>query len=506
MKVLLPIFILFWSLLSFAQNVEKGEIVKDRQFLIDKKELTSNDIYGNFVAVRPHRINGTIRNYYIEFFSELNFEDRIEIETSNDTDILDVFILNEKAHIFIKEREDQSISLRLDIIDLRSKKVSKNELLKVDKDSNKPLFKALKHNYFINLEVSEHLILNFPVIEDKITYAYIKVFSQELSEVTQYNCYADDSVSHKNTSFLNAKYVHDKIYALFQLNNNTNEAQRFYRLIELTKKGKRFLDIEVPIDSYELINSGIKNNHMIIAGLYSKSKKGGFKGFTFYNINLDTFEVESQNQSAFLNEKAQRYFTGLFKGNRRIDINNIFIDDQLNTYITGRFYILIKQSVPIGIPIASFTTGAITTFITVNPISYSYKVFDDILFGKINPKGELNWDNILELRQTEKIDSKSNKRDSSTFTYFENNEIHVILNGFIDTEKTPLIVKQDKRMNKTNFYDISINTHGGISPKIIFPNSEADIIFKAESVVKSNDIIHVLGQGNMRKQLLKLKL
>ncbi|MFD2916479.1 hypothetical protein [Psychroserpens luteus] len=508
MKFTTFIFILFFSgfYFGFSQQIAKGEIVKDRQFLIDKSEITASDDQGNFISIRPHRINGTLRNYYVEFFNSLNFTERLEIETKNETDILDVFILNEKAHIFIKEREDQTISLRLDVVDLKTKSLTKKELLKTDKDTDKPLFKALKNNYLINLERSSNLVLNFPVVEDQSTFAYVKVFSLDVEEITQINVFADEDISHRNTSFLNAKFINNKVYALFQLHDKNDDNLRFYRLIERSQAGERFLDIEIPVDSYELINSKVKDNHMIIAGLYSHSKKGGYKGFTYYKINLESLELESQKQSEFYNEKAKNYFSGWLIGNRSVDINNLFIDDEFNTYIVGQFYILKRESLPIGIPIASFGVGAISAFITINPISYSYKVFDDILVGKINDQGIINWDNVLELRQTEKIKSKSNKRDSSTFTFFANNQINIFINGYIDPDKEKLIVKQDKRLNKTNFYNITVNEQGIIAPNIVFPNVDSEIIFRAESSVKSNSIIHILGQGNMRKQLLKLNL
>nr|WP_321221931.1 hypothetical protein [uncultured Psychroserpens sp.] len=489
---------------SFSQQIAKGDIVKDRQFLIDKPELTATDEFGNFISIRPHRINGTLRNYYVEFFDNLNFTERLEIETQNDTDILDVFILNNKAHIFIKERENQTISLRLDVVDLKSKSFAKKILLQTDKETDKPLFKALRDNYFIDLQVSSNLVLNFPVVEEQSTFAYIKVFSKNLEEVTQVNVFADDNISYRNTSFLNAKFINDKAYVLFQLKDKEDDKKRFYRLIEHTKDGEQYIDIEIPEDSYELINSSIKDKHLIIAGLYSHFKKGGYKGFTYYKINLDTFNLESQQQTEFINEKAKSYFSGLFTGNRNIDINNLFIDDDLNTFIIGQFYILRKQSAPIVFPIASFSIGTISAFVTVNPISINYKVFDDILIGKISPQGQITWDNVLELRQTEKIKSKSNKRDSSTFTCFENNQINIFINGYIDLDKEKLIVKQDKRLSKTNFYNITVNQHGGITPKIVFPNADSETLFRAETAVKSKNIIYILGQGNMRKQLLKL--
>jgi len=503
-SLIYPLVFLIMAL-GFSQNIQKGDIIKDRQFLIDKTELTANDSLGNFVSIRPHGSTMNLRNYHIEFFENLNFTERIEIETQNETDILDVFILNEKAHVFIKELDNQTVSLRLDIIDLKSKVLSKKVLLQTDKDSDKPVFKALKDNYLITLEHNDNLVLNFPVVEDQSTFAYVKAFNHKLEEITQINVFADEDISHRYTKFLNAKFLNNKMYALFQLKDKKDDNKRFYRLVERSLEGERFIDIEIPSDSYELINSEIKENHMIIAGLYSHHINGGFEGFTYYKINLESLELESQKQSEFYNDKAKDYFSGWFTGNRRVDINNIFIDANLNTYIVGRFYVLAEQSAPVGMPIATFSAGGISVFVTTNPISYGYKLFDDILVGKINPEGAIDWDNVLELRQTEKITKKSNKRDSSTFTCFENNQIHIFMNGSIKPDKDKLIIKQDKRLNKTNFYNITVNEHGGILPNIVFTNVDSEIIFRAESTVKSNTMIHILGQGNMRKQLLKLK-
>ena len=112
----------------------------------------------------------------------------------------------------------------------------------------------------------------------------------------------------------------------------------------------------------------------------------------------------------------------------------------------------------------------------------------------------------MQLRQTEKISSKSNKRDSSTFTFFSNNEINILINGSIDEDKEELIVKQDKRPSKTNFYNITVNPHGGITPNILFPNKDSETIFRTENAVIYDVTIHILGQGNMRKQSLLLKI
>ena len=170
-------FLLLFAFTSFyycsSQNIKKGDIVKDRQFLIDKGEITASDNQGNFVSIRPHRINGTLRNYFVEFYNDLNFTNRIEIETQNKTKILDVFIINKKVHIFIKEEGNKTISLRCDIIDLNSQSKTQKILYEIDKDSSSEIYKTLKNDYDISLEYSSLFVLTFPVVEEKIKYTFV---------------------------------------------------------------------------------------------------------------------------------------------------------------------------------------------------------------------------------------------------------------------------------------------------------------------------------------------
>ncbi|MDA9970440.1 hypothetical protein N9E56_01250 [Flavobacteriaceae bacterium] len=494
-----PFLLLFFFsfLIASSQEIQKGSVNKDRQFLIDQKEISATDSLGNFVSIRPHRINGTLRNYFIEFHDALNFTKRVEIETQNETKILDVFIVNEKAHVFIKERENKSISLRCDLIDLKTQSFEQKLLLKVNKKSTLEIFRALKNDFEINLEHSSQIVLSFPVIKDKLLYAYVKVFTKDLEELKEHKIYADKNIPSTNTRFLNTSQDHNNIYLLF--NVIYSKDKKTYKLIELNSK--KSLEIQIEPDTYELINSDIRESHYVISGLYSKQKDNRFLGFTNYTIDLGTFTLKSQQRTVFSNERARQYFKGIFKADRSIDIKNIFIDEQLNTYVIGQFYIMKKQQVNVGIPIATLSIGTLSVFVTINP-TISYKVYDDILIGKINPNGELLWDNVLELRQTEEINNKYKKRDSSTFTFFANNHPNILMNGYINTKKDRLIIKQDKRLSKTNLYNVKVTADGKILPEVLFQNS--DFIFIADRAVKTKNNIHILGQGNMRKQLLKL--
>ncbi|MDO5978144.1 hypothetical protein [Flavivirga spongiicola] len=141
----LLILSIFICLKSVSQNftINKGEIIKDRQFLIDKNEITTCDKNGNFISIRPHRINGTLRDYNIEFFNKLNFLERQFVETKNSTKILEVFIKNNKVHVLIKEHDNKSISLRFDLFDLDEKTLIKKNLIHVSKSLDGELYSAL---------------------------------------------------------------------------------------------------------------------------------------------------------------------------------------------------------------------------------------------------------------------------------------------------------------------------------------------------------------------------
>lgn len=504
MKNLLILFTFFISLLSFSQELTltKGEILKDRQFLIDNHEISVSDDDGNFISIRPHRVNGTLRDYYVELYDTLNFDSRLKVSTQNQTEILDAFILTKKVFIFIKELHKNKVSLRFDQLDLVSKKISHKTIVEINKNDNLETYKALKNDGNISIDYSNNILISYSQIKNKTLSTQILLFNQQLEKILDQKVLPNSHIKAKNVSFLNMFQSNDLVYLLF--NYKDQDGKKFYQLIELQNFTQRELTIPIKHNFYEIVNSNIKNNNYIISGLTSEKRKGGYKGFSYYKINLNSFKLIVQEYTPFISEDVSKYFTGFFKGNRDIDIRDIFTDNQGNTYLIGQFYKTIKQAVPILSPFAVFSVGAVAVYITYNPINIKHKVYDDILIAQIDNNGKIVWDKLLELRQTKKIKSISYTRDSSYFTFFENNQINILMNGFINIEKDKLLVKQDKRKNKTNFYNITINPEGNITPNVLLSNSESDIIFKADKTIISNTNIHILGQGNMRKQLLRI--
>lgn len=499
---LITFFILIIAINLSAQNttLNKGEIIKDRQFLLDKNEITVADNEGNFVSIRPKKNNGVIHDYFVEFFNNLNFSERIEFKNINRIKILKTFIKNEKVYLFIKEELDNGFLLRFDLVDIKSKKITQKIALEIDKSTSPSLYKSLKNDNNIFLEESSKIILTIPVVENKKTIAFVKIFSENLENLSQHEIFPDENLSFKYANFLNTSQFNNKVYLLFNL--TLNKEEKIYRLIELSNGDEKNLDIPIETSTYELIASKIKNTTLVICGLYSKKRKGGFEGVTSYKIDLNSFSVTSQIQSQFSNSEVSNYFKGFFNKKRSLDIKNIFVDDKLNTYLVCQFYRIRRQAIPIMGITAQIGSSF---FITYNPISVKYKLYDDLLIYKINLDGKLNWDKILEFKLIEKSSSKSNKLDSSVFAFLLNNKVNIFLNGYINPKKEKVLVKQDKKFSKTNFYNVIFNNEGRMDVKTIFSNAGSKIIFRTGKTVQSNKVLYNLGQGNMRKQLLQIR-
>lgn len=498
------LFILTLHSSTFTQEykISRGDIKKDRIFLMDKTEITVNDEEGNFISIRPQKDNGVIFNYHIEFFENLNFKDKIEIKNDNKIKILKVFIKNNKTYIFIKENISNGFLLRIDLIDINTKQIAQRNVLEIDKDISPNIYKSVKKDLNIYLEHSSKIILTIPFVEDKKTNTLVKVFSDSIEGVEEENIYPDETISYKNTNFLTTLQHNNKIYLIYNI--VFNDDRKIYRIIELSSRNsKRNLDIPITADTYELLTSTIKNKQLIISGLFSNKKKNRFQGTTNYIIDLKSFSVTSSKQNTFLNPEVSKYFNGLFKTNRSVDIKNILVDDDLNTYLVFQFYKVKKQSIPL---VGLTLSYGSSVFLTYNPIKAKYKLYDDLLFCKINNESDLEWDKVLHFEQLQKISSKSNKRDSSVYSFLFKNKLNLLLNSYINTKKEKIIVKQDSNFGRTKFYNISLSNDGNISLKEIFSNAKSKIIYRADKTLKYKNYLFNLGQGNMRKQLMKIEL
>jgi len=502
-KLFTLLFFVFFFSNSQVEHYSKGTINKDRLFLIDRSEISAIDENENFISIRPHRINGTLRNYNIEFYKNLNFDSRLEVRTQNQTQILEVFIKNGKVYVLIRETNKKSTSLRFDIINLSNKNVSKKELFNLDKNNNSSLFKSLKHDSNIYIDHSNNILIGIPFIENDDLATKIYSFNKNLDKQFEKTIVPKKGIKPKNISLLNIFQNQNQTFFLYNYKNENNE--KHYQLVKLNNGDTDELTFKIEHELYEIVNSNTDENTLIICGLTSKKRKGDYNGFSYYKIDLNEFNLTIQNQVPFISEEILNYFQGLFKGKKEIDIQNIFIDNANNTYIVGQFYQRIKHTLPEG-PYALFSVGATAVYITYNPIQFDSKEkeYDDILIAKIDNKGNLIWDKLLGLKKTGKIKSISYHRDSSYFTFFDNNGLNILMNGFINIEKEKLKVKQDKRKGKTNFYNIVVSPEGTILTNILLSNSDSEIIFKAKKSIFSNGNIYNLGQGNMRRQLIKI--
>lgn len=503
--LLLPFF-------TFSQNdlVELGQEKKDGQYLIDPSQKSAIDSKGNFICIRPHHVNGALRNYFFESYDGLNFKQRTEIETSDDfsttTSIEKVFLVNAKAYVFLKIKKGGQVSIRTDIIDVNTNSVTTKNVLEINKQQDKNLFKGLTKNEILINKSQSGFVLSVAGSNKETGYCFIKVLDSALNTTLEKKIYPDKALGSKNLQFLNLDINKDDLYLLY---SSRVKEQTNYILTRIIDSQEKKIVVNKKADHYELIQTNFSNNNFIISGLYSKKNDSRYLGYSLFKINLDQMQVAHKSYTEFKNEDHKKYFTGLFKARRGIDLKNIFIDELGDIYITGQFYERFQQQI-------AGASGLLVSVIADAFASYfpqeEEKMFEDIFVTKINSKGEIVWEKVINMRSTTKIE-KTDTRDYNYFSLMQNKKLTLFLNAKIDTRlnkktnKPELFVKQGKRKAKTGLHKLVFGENGDLNTYEVLSNDDSNVIFKTSKFLKNDDSnIYVLGKGNRRRQLLKMKL
>lgn len=503
-RIVLSIFFLGLWITSAGQesrNIQKGNINKDRYFLNKKVEIPIVDDDGNYIAVRPHPgLYNT--EYAVEFYSDAALEERIVFETDKDTEILDCFYSSGEVLVLKHVYYRHDASLRVDHINKSTGDKHEEVLLSSNRKEEKDFFKyfeAFQNSYVL---LDDRLIITIPFINTEKQLAIKTVVYDYRSRSTTIESFVpNQSLSRKEISYLNTFVYKGRVLSLFSV--TSEEIGNSYQIFDM-ESGTKLTEGPIAFGQFDLINTRIDGDILNLFGLFSYKKRMRFDGYTHYKFDLAEMKFLGNKSTDFRNEDVVNYFSGFLIKKRRIDINNIYSDSEGNFYIIGQTHVVRRQAVPVAIPIAAFTVGSVAIFISVSPPGPAEKIYDDILIAKLDSNGNLLWERLLELGRTTAIKQTDNKRDSSFFTYFEDDKLHILMNGYINQNRNKLVVKQDKGMNMTNFYDISLDPEGALNTNIIFPNEDSEIIFKANNTIIQDGVMYNLGQGNMRKQLMKV--
>ncbi|NQY07025.1 MAG: hypothetical protein HRT68_12775 [Flavobacteriaceae bacterium] len=493
--------------MSFSQDIsfEKGELIKDRLFLIDKQESTVLDKQGNIYGVRPHRVNGVMRNYYVEFFEDLNFGKRIEIETNQKTNVVteieETFALDNRLLVFTKEYTGSYATLYVDILGIDSKTfLERKELVTGERNSNKNVYKALKEsNFEIKNNLNGFLLLLQAEEEDKLQ-VKLTVYGKNIEKVATKEFYPNKPIDFKKTTYLTVLADGDIIYIL---TSYEKEEKLFYRLNLLDENANiKSLDIPSKEGYYELVSLTNTDEELIIAGFVSKLKKGRYQGYCYYAVNKETFELSRNKYDTFKNQDISDYFSGFLKGDRGVQIKDVFVDEENNTYVACQFY---KAGNTKLLVLAQFDLLIATAiYVSSHGNRVFDKLFDDILVVKFDAEGALVWENLIRLK-TQKKKQDKNKQDYNYFSYYNEQGVNVLLNAQINNKEGEFKVNQAKQKSKTNLYNLVFSSSGQIELKAVLSNAKTEAIFPTKDVQIDQNHIYILGQGNMRKQMLKIQ-
>jgi len=308
------LFFLFFcaSTSIFSQNIsfEKGEETKDSNILVDYKEYHIVDSLNNLVAVRPYHSSTGLKHYYLEFYADLNFNERKKINVTNNTEILSVFTIKNMGYVLMHEKKQGTIILKADIINFEDKTIERKQLLSVNKNDQPHNYKGLKTSSKINIDYSKDLLISYTSKKKEEDYVFLHFFNENLIETFNSKSLIGSEEA-RNVKLLDIKQHNNKAYVLTSyqdLNKKFN-----YQLFEIDQNEQKETRIITTDNNFEQINSIIIDNKHIISGLYSKKKDKPLLGYTYYQINIDTFKLSTYKTTEFKDEYLKKGFHFLIK-------------------------------------------------------------------------------------------------------------------------------------------------------------------------------------------------
>jgi len=382
------------------------------------------------------------------------------------------------------KKKQGTIILKADIINFEDKTIERKQLLSVNKNDQPHNYKGLKTSSKINIDYSKDLLISYASKRKNENYVFIHFFNENLIE--KFNSKSlIGSKEARNVKLLDIKQHNNKAYVLTNyqdLNKKFN-----YHLFEIDQNEKRETSVLITKNNLEHINSIVTDSTYAISGLFSKKKDKPLSGYTYYQINLDTFKLSNYKTTEFKNDYIKKRFSFFNK----IDLKHLFVDQFQNTYLVGQFYTETKKSL----------SNNITTAMN--------KTFKDFIFVKLSGTGELIWEKTIVTGKEPHYHygvTENHPFGASYYAFFNKSNINIIVNGEISDYKNQLMIDQSKRKKKSTFNHITITSEGKTASKVIFPNVNSNVIFKTNQPVEINNKVYILGNKNSKRQILLLNI
>ena len=524
--------ILFINITLHAQidsiQVQKSKIIKD-ETKASELGFTINDGNGGFFSARNYfgGLMGFPKGYHIEHYdASLNLIQEYDYDVDiRENGLKEMFIKNDTLYLIEirRDRKNHGIDYNIlsskisDKINFTSKKIfsisqnrindssSNDYMLGGASFSNPSLeYRDPKGEVYFSKN-KNYIAFSFNTKREDEFFHLVKVYDSNFNLI-----YEKESLNKKNnhSSDYKSLVIDDNDGTVYLLGGSYKKSSKskgndisyaFYiHKINASGIEKEFIRTGGSrIGSMKLINN---NQKLICVGFFSEIDNQSYRGVAFYELDKNEFKVKVKNEIPFPEQfMIDRYGEERLerkikkdKGLESLAMRDLYIDNKGNILFTAEEYYVEN-----------------TLVVMDGKHRYSKQVYhyNDILAGKINSEGNLDWvRNINKLQNT-----KGKSEDYLSFvSLINNNGLFIFLNAEDKVKKLrdDRIEFEDTKIKNLNLYAIEILPSGKFDYKQIINYKDSNITYKIEEgiILDNYNAVILEGDNGKKKRLIKLSL
>lgn len=325
---------------------------------------------------------------------------------------------------------------------------------------------------------------------------FIYMFNASLQKVAEHDFSAE--VEEKNYAFENVAFSKDlqEAYiigkAYFKKKRFLAKDRRFqYELIKVSRSGAQTQTFDGPGKFSEALIPVIKDNELFCVGFYANRKDNRYNGLAYFNINMNTLEINTKKYSPF----SEQFMVDKF-GREEDKVIKDLVFKNVNISNDGTIHFNAEEYF-------------ITTSVQANSSGGRLKVtryhHNDIVSAKLSADGDMLW--ARNINKAEVTQGDGAYASYSSYTK-DGNTYFFISTAAENPQLLPgdrLLFKQGLSRNR-NVFVIKLDTEGHISYKKLIDDKEARLplmVSKPLFNTQDNQIIFYAKRGN-KKQLVSV--
>lgn len=292
-------------------------------------------------------------------------------------------------------------------------------------------------------------------------------------------------------------YLLAKTYS-FDAKKKNEGGKYFYEFTKISNYNQLTTTLNTNEHFVGSLNTFIHNDELTCLGFYSDVKDFKYSGICCFKIDPNTLEVKSANYNPFTEQFLfDKYGDSKPKDLKNLNIKKVFFTEN-NEILLNAEENYISQSGVVGY------SGA-----NNSPMQFGnsdkYYCYDDIVIGKLDALGTLQWARNINKKQSTNDDDNSFISYTSTI---RNNKNYL----FVNTKDKIKKLKNDRnefgqiRKNKSNLNVIQVDENGDFEYEEILDDEQNEVPFMVSKGAIIDNSVYFLGRKGRNKQLLKVTL